>query len=106
VYTREVALEGVISGPEIEVTLSDSHAHLLRAGATVAIDGKGPDGIPERFRGQISSIIPSGEGDESSYRIRLTAPSNIPPREGETLLVRIPLERRRIYQWMVSWSPD
>jgi hypothetical protein len=103
-YTREVVLEAIIRGSEIEVAIKEAHARQLTAGTSVTVELKRPDGSLERFRAQIESLIPAGQRGKSPYRMNLRAPSSF--HAGEALLVRIPLERRRIYQWMVSCSPS
>jgi hypothetical protein len=101
VHTREVSLEGVIKGTGIEVALHDARAHLLTVGDSVGFDVKGQDGTIEHLRAQMASIMPAEEGDKSLYRISLRAPSNFRPGENKSIVVRIPLERRRIFEWMV-----
>jgi len=106
VYTRETTLEGITNGPQTGIVLKDTQAHLLKPGESVPFQVQGSDRARGRFTAEIASIVPVPESGNSLYRVRLRLPSSLSTAQGKAFLVRIPLERRHIYEWMVSCSPN
>ena len=103
-YTRKATLEGVANGSKIDVGLTEEQAHALTPGASLTLEWTSSDGVRGAFSARIDSIAPAGGGAASPYQMRLITPSSFGAMQRKPLRLRIPVERRQIYEWMFLCS--
>jgi hypothetical protein len=99
-YTREIMLRGVISGAREEVVSTVVQASGLRVGENVLLEFPSQSVGPGPFHARISSVaaVPAGE---SAYRVGLEIPAALRSAIGVHFFLRVPLERRHVYQWVI-----
>jgi hypothetical protein len=99
-WTRYVVVEGVISGSRQEIVVTASQARGIHVGQSLSLELKSVHAARGPFHARISSIRPSPGTDGSLYHIGLDIPATLGAAAGVRFRLRIPSERRRVYQWM------
>ncbi len=99
-YTRHTTLVGVISGARQETVTAAVSAGVLHAGQDLRIEVQVPGKVSEAGRARIISITASAGPGRYLYRIHLEIPGVCRRETGGRFLVRIPNERRHLYEWI------
>lgn len=100
-YTRYTTIRGVITGVRDEVVLAAVPRPKLRVGQYLRVEVQAAGGASENADARITSITQSPASSRFPYRIGLDIPRVFLRRHGWRFLVRIPLERRHVYEWLL-----
>lgn len=103
-YTRQVPLQAVVRHWYAEVEVTASQAADLRVGENLPLKIQTGNLSRKHYNARITSIASMPR--QSRYRVEFQIPSTLRSAEGDRILVLVPSERRRLYQWMFLCSPN
>jgi hypothetical protein len=103
-YTQMEFARGVFTGPNEEITITARSVHLLQVGQPLRLDVTSPVSAGERLEARVASLTPVARLGGPVFRIGLRLPLGSQRAAGTTFLVYVPLQRRRLYQWVFRYN--